>query len=181
MKKAKIAKTVEKEKISDELETYSIKNLLLIVLILVLVFSIFYFITTLVVKSSKQDATTQKNIIEIDSTKITLNHLLDRNEHEYYVLATKESLYNNLGIKTNYVELYDKYINDYSKNTESLKFYKVDLDDALNKNYIGNNTNISDNLEELELSDEVLFKINNGKIDKYFIGSEDILKTLSSL
>ena len=181
MKKAKISKTVKKEKINDATELYSIKNLLLIILIIVLVFSIFYFITTLVVKSSKQDIPTRNNITEIDCTKITLNHLLDRKDQEYYVLVTKESLYNNLGLKTNYIEIYDKYINDYSKKDESLKFYKVDLDDALNKNYIGNSTNISENLEELKLNDEVLFKISDGKIEKYYIGNEDIIKTLSSL
>ena len=180
MKKAKLIKANQKQEINDIQESYSIKNLIKIILILVIVFAVFYFITTLVVKPAK--GTVQNNAVaEIDSTKITLSHLLDRSEEAYYVLVTKESLYNSFNSKINYSEIYDKYISDYSKKEESLPIYKVDLDNALNKNYVSDEFNISDNVNEIKLNDEVLFRIENHKIKDYYVGSEDIVKTLSEL
>ena len=180
MKKAKLIKANQKQDATNAQESYSIKNLITIILILVIVFAVFYFITTLVVKPVKK-ATDNKTITEIDSTKITLNHLLDRSEEEYYVLATKESLYNSFNSKVNYVEIYNKYISDYIKNAESLPIYKADLDNALNKNYISDELNISDNISDIKLNDEVLFRIEDGKIKDYYVGSEEIIKALSQL
>ena len=34
---------------------------------------------------------------------------------------------------------------------------------------------------EIKLNDEVLFKIEDGKIEEYFVGSKDILEELSDL
>ena len=174
MKKAKLARNSKKQE-EKEIETYSIKQLLTIILIVLLVFVVFYIITTFVVKplsSSNNDTTTV-----IDSDKITFNNLLNRKESEYYVLATKASLYNSYGSKVNYIEMYERYISDYSGD---LKFYRIDLDDALNKNYIGDE-NITDDLSKLKVNDEVLFKISDGKIENYYVGSQSIVKALSSL
>lgn len=180
MKKAKIAQANKKEETVEIDESYSLKSLIKIILIIVLVFAIFYFLTTLIAKKSENNNNYNSATI-IDSSKITLNHLLDRSEKEYYVIATKESLYSGLISNANYIEIYNKYIKDYSNSDESLKFYTVDLDDAFNKNYIGDSTNITDDLKNLRLSDEVLFKISNNKIEKYYIGSEQIIKALSEL
>ena len=179
MKTARIRnnnKKEQKEIITEE--EYSMKKMILIISLLIIVFLIFYFITTLVVKPVKQD-NKNNTITEIDSTKITLNHLLDRKESEYYVLATKNSLYKELNV--NYETIYNKYIKDYKKQENALTFYKTNLDDALNKSFSGEETNITDNLQELKLSDEVLFKIKDGKIDGYSVGHNEIVKTLSSL
>jgi len=181
MKKAKIVKKTQNQEINNINDEYSIKTLLLIILIIVLVFTIFYFITSLVVKSSQKVNNKNNTVTEIDSSLITLNHLLDRSTEEYYVLATMGSLYDNFDSKINYMELYDKYINKYNTNEDSLPIYKVDLDDALNKNYVSDKLNISNTLDELSLNDEVLFKINDGRIEKYYVGSEKIIEALSSL
>ena len=176
MKKARIVIENKKEEIKDIEDSYSIKNLLLIILIIVIVFVAFYFITTLVVKPSKQNYSNK--IVEIDSEKIILNQLLNRKETEYYVLAIKESNYTD---QMNYVEIYDKYIKSYISQENSLTFYRADLDDALNKNYISDSYNISDNLEQLKLNDDTLFLIKDSKIESYYIGSSEIVKTLSEL
>lgn len=176
MKKAKLIKTSNKEEKQMEKDSYSLKNLLSIIIALVVVLGIFYFITTLVVKPVKQDDT-NNTITEIDSKKITLNNLLNRKEVEYYVLATKESK----NTHANYSELYNNYINGYNKEEGALSFYNVNLDDALNKNYLSDELNISDDISEIKLNDDVLFKIKNGKIEEYFVGSSDILEALSNL
>lgn len=180
MKKAKLIKNNNQEKKQMENDTYSIKNLLLIIIIISAVFGIFYLITSLIVKPVEQN-NTSNTVTEIDSTKITLNHLLDRNEEEYYVLATKESLYNEYGSKINYSELYNNYITNYSSIEDSLPFYYVNLDDALNKNYLSDELNISNEINEIKLNNEVLFKIKNNEIEEYYVGSSDILEILKNL
>ena len=169
-------KTDKKEEKQIEKDTYSLKSLLSIIVIITIILGIFYFITTLVVHPVEENEVNNA-ITEIDSTKITLNNLLNRKESEYYVLATKES--NNTQV--NYIMLYNNYINEYTKDEKSLPFYNVDLNDALNKNYISEKLNISNEITEIILNDEVLFKVKDGKIEKYFVGSKDILKVLSNL
>lgn len=176
MKKAKLIKMNIKEEKQIEKDTYSLKNLLSITIIIVVILVVFYFITTLVVDPVEEN-NINNTITEIDSTKITLNNLLNRKESEYYVLATKES--NNSQV--NYIMLYNNYINEYTKGDKALTFYSVNLNDALNKNYIGEKLNISNEISEIKLNDEVLFEIKDGKIEKYFVGSKDILQVLSNL
>lgn len=180
MKKAKLIKSNKQEQKPIENETYSIKNLLLIIVIITTVLGIFYLITILVVQPAEEN-NTSNTVTEIDSTKITLNHLLDRKEDEYYVLATKKTLYDEYGSKINYSELYNNYVSSYSSIENSLPFYYVDLDDALNKNYLSDELNISDNISEIKLNNEALFKIKNSQIEEYYVGSSDILETLKKL
>ena len=176
MKKAKLIKNNKKQEVKIEKDSYSLKNFLFIIILLVIILGIFYFITTLVVKPI-DNKNVNSGITVVDSSKITLNNLLNRKENEYYVLATKET--NNSQV--DYKNLYNNYINQYKTKENALTIYNVDLDDALNKNYISNELNITNNLSELKVNDDVLFKIKNNKIKEYFVGSSDILKELSAL
>lgn len=177
MKVAKI-KNNNKKQVEIENEQYSLKNMLIIIITLLVIFGIFYFITTLIVKEPNNE---ENAPVVLDSSKITINQLLNRNNDEYYVIATKESLYESSYMQTNYVELYNNYINSYKQKENSLEFYYIDLDDALNKNYLSDKVNISNNLSELKLNDEVLFKIKGNKIEESYIGKEEIIGKLSSL
>lgn len=180
MKVAKLKKVEEKKQNQVIEEQYSLKKMIIIILVICIVFAIFYFITTLVVKNNKNEETNNE-IVEIDSNKITLGQILDRNEEEYYVLATKESLHLSLDENIDYKNLYDNYISNYKQTENALTVYRVDLDDALNKNYFGEELNITEDLSKIKLNDEVLFKIKNNKIDKYYVGNSKILKTLIGL
>lgn len=175
MKKAKLIKNNKKEQVVEN-DTYSLKKLLLIIIVLSVLFGVFYLITYLLV-DPKEENETDNEIVEIDESLIHLGNLLNRKEKEYYVLATKKSENN----QTNYQELYNQYITKYSENDESLKFYNVDLDNAINKTYIGEELNITNNISEIKLNDDVLFKIKDNKIEKYFVGSKEIIKELSNL
>lgn len=177
MKVAKI-KNIKKEQPVQE-ETYSIKNLIKILIILVLIFGLFYLITIFLVKDKaiKDESSTAV----IDSSKITLNQLLSQNDKEYYVIATKKSLYDSSYIKANYIEIYDEYINKYLQEEDALNFYYVDLDDALNKKYLSDKSNLVNEISDLKINDEVLFKIKNNKIEKTYIGKEKIIDKLSRL
>lgn len=180
MKTAKLKKNKKQEKTNPVENEYSIKNMVTTVTIVAIIFLIFYFITTLVVKPVEDDKSAT-GITEIDSTKITLSNLLNRKESEYYVLATKESLYDNSYNKINYTEMYEGYIDTYNNKENSKPFYRIDLDDALNKVYLGDKLNITDDLSNLKLNNEVLFKIKDGKIESYYVGNSDIIEYLSDL
>lgn len=177
----KVAKLKNKKAINEvEIqESYSIKNLIKIIIILVVIFGLFYLLTSVLVKNRKTD--NQEPISVVDSSKITINQLLNRKEKEYYVLATKASLYNSSYVETNYIEFYNNYISKYKQETDSLQFYYVDLDNALNKKYYGEELNITEDLSKLKLNDEVLFKISDKKIEKTYVGKEKILDKLSRL
>ena len=181
MKAARIRKNNKKEKEKTFEEEYSFKKMSIIIITIIIVFLAFYFITTLVVKQVKDD--NSNNVIsELDSTKITLNHLLDRKEQEYFVLATKKSLYQTSSYSNiDYTEIYNKYIKDYSLKENSIAFYYVDLDDALNRSFISEEINITENIENLRINDEILFKVIGGKINSYYVGNSEIIKALSSL
>ena len=177
MKTARIKKTnKEKEKLTQE--EYSIKKLLILIISITVIFFLFYFITTLLVKP-----TLEKNdsVEQTDSSEISLNHLFDNKETEYYVIAIKNNIKTSSLTNVNYAELYEKYISDYTAKEGALKFYTVELDASINKNYLGEKMNITDNLSELKLNDEVLFKISNGKIAEYYVGKTEIIKVLSNL
>ena len=178
MKVAKIKKSSVKEQPVLE-ETYSIKSMIKILIILLLIFAVFYFVTTFLVKDRKIEGDNSTAVI--DTSKITLSQLLSQKDKEYYVIATKKSLYDSSYIETNYIGLYDEYINKYSQEEESLKFYYVDLDDALNKKYLSTELDITNEVSELKLNDEVLFKIKNNKIEKTYVGKEKIIDKLSRL
>lgn len=182
MKVAKIKETKknEKELVTEE---YSLKQMLKIIIILLIVFGIFYLITSIVVKSRKEDKKAEStNIVEIDKTKILLSDLLSKKESEYYVLATMESKYNTSEYKKiDYNSVYNNYIKSYSSKEGALNFYYVDLDDALNKGFVGTETYIGEDLNNLKLNDEVLFKISSGKIVESYLGNEEIINALSDL
>ena len=180
MKTAKLKKNKKQETTKPVENQYSVKSMIILVVILVVTFIAFYFITTLVVNPVEENNDTN-TITEIDSTKITLSNLLNRKENEYYVLAIKESLYDNSYSKINYTEIYDGYIETYSKIENAIPFYRIDLDDALNKNYLSEELNITEDLSNLKINNEVLFKIKDGKIESYHVGNSDIVKVLSDL
>ena len=176
MKKAKIKKQQQKEIIINE--EYSFKGMIKILLILIAIFGTFYFVTTLLINPKEEN---QNNPVVIDSSKIIMNQLFTRPNEEYYVIAIKESLYGSLYQNTNYTEIYNNYIKKYKSKEKTLPFYYINLDDALNKKYIGEKMNVSDDITKLQLNDEVLFKIKNGKIEKKYVGKDAIIDKLSKL
>lgn len=178
MKVAKIKKISKNEQPVQE-ETYSIKNMIKILIALFLIFVIFYFITTIFIK--EKNINDDNSTAVIDTSKITISQLLSQKEEEYYVIATKKSLYDSSYIQTNYIGLYNEYINKYSQKEDSIKFYYIDLDDALNKKYVTDKLNLVDEISKFEINDEVLFKITDNKIEKTYVGKDKIIDKLSRL
>ena len=174
MKVAKIKKTdkkVEKIEFNEELTP---KKFIITIASILLVLAVFYFITTLVVKpiinSRKSDP------VQFDSSKITMGQLLSRSEKRYYALAVKRS--EHLEMATfNFIELYNSYIESYKKKDNALNVYWIDMDDAFNNAYWGEELDI----KKLIINDDVLFEIAKGKIKKYYVGHSKISEVLAKL
>ena len=103
MKVAKVRKKVKETRVEQQ-ESYSIKGMIKILIILFIIFGAFYLITTVLVKNRGKEEENFTSVI--DSSKIILSQLLNRADEEYYVLATKSSLYSSSYIDTNYINFY---------------------------------------------------------------------------
>ena len=172
MKTARIRKKEEK-KVEIHNEEYSIKSMAKIIIIISVVFCLFYFITTLIVKPVE----TNESEITLSENEILVSQLLSRKDDEYFVLAHKQSLYKNSG----YMDVYNLYIKEYLQKEEILPFYYINLDNALNKKHFSEEMNITSDVAELKLNNEVLFKIKDGQIEKTYEGKEKIIDKLSRL
>ena len=172
----KIKKVEDKKVINEDYdEEFSFKKFIGIIIIILVILGIFYFITTLTAKKQENNVERSNNAV-IDNDMTTIGNMLSKSEADYYVLAYK----NESGKRTN-LDVYNMYIKDIKSNNDSFKIYKVNLSDAMNKSYIGTKNNITDNIEEFKLSDEVLLHIVNNSISESFIGITDISDKLSEL
>lgn len=166
-------KTIKQQPVITD-ESYQFKNLLIIIIVIVVLLVPLYFITKLVVKNNDEDKTvTNTTEAVIQNEKILVGQLFNRPQSEYYVLAYKSD--------NKFITLFDNYISDYTSKEDSLTFYKINLDEGLNKQYIKDETNISDDLNELKLSDTTLIKIKDGKIENYYIGNDDVVEILKEI
>ena len=155
-------------------ENYPAKNMFLIIIIILVLLVPLYFITKLVVNNDNKSETVKEiTPVKIQTEKILVGQLLNRPKTSYYVIAYKQ--------ESKMVNLFNQYISDYKKNEDHLEFYKIDLDDGLNKGYISDTTNITDELKDLKISDTTLFKIVDGKIDSYYIGNTDVVNALKEI
>ena len=156
-------------------DNYQAKNMFIIIIIIVVLLVPLYFITTLVLNNNKEEKqpVTDNNPVEIQTEKILVGQLLNRNNSSYYVIAYNKD--------NKMINLFNQYLDDYKKKEEHLNIYKIDLDDGLNKNYISETTNITDDLKDLKLSDTTLFKIVDGKINSYYVGNNDVIDALKEI
>lgn len=178
MKKIK-QKKIKQQPVTTIDDNYKAKNMFIIIIVMVVLLVPLYFITSIVLNNKqttneKVDSSSENNTtVEIQKEKILVGQLLNRNETSYYVIAYKRDNKMNT--------LFDTYIKDYNKKEDHLQVYKIDLDDGLNKGYIGETTNITDELKSLKLSDTTLFKIEEGKIANYYVGNNDVVEVLKEI
>lgn len=155
-------------------DNYQFKNMVITIIIIVIILIPLYFVTTLVIGNKDENKTVADDkTVEIQSEKILVGQLFNRPNSEYLVLAYKKD--------NKMISIFNNYIDDYKNKNDSLTVYRIDLDDGLNKAYIGDNTNISSDLKELRINDTVLFKIVDGEIDSYYIGNNEVVNYLKEI
>lgn len=163
MKKIKNTKTNKKQQeVSNKLD---LRNILIIFTGILIVFIIFYSLTLLILKKSEKKVEFNNPGIEVKENDIMIHQLLDQKESLYYVLAVND----------NYQELYDGYTG------ELTNLYTINLENAFNKNIIGEEFILAESPRDIKINDTTLFVVENGALKEYYIGHEDVLKYLREL
>ena len=155
-------------------EDFSLIRFISIILVIMIVLGIFFVITTFVAKKPVVKEKTANSVIKTEM--VTISNMLSKKESDYYVLAYK----NEPGKKTN-LDVYEKYVKDITSSNKDFKVYKVNLSDAMNKAYISDINNITDNLAEFKINDEFLLHIVDNKIEESIVGINEISNKLREL
>ena len=169
MKKAKINNSKKNNKKEELVENneISVRMGVITVVILIVIFVGFYFLTDYLL-SKRTNTTVKEPTVTTNTNDITFTNLLKQKESEYYVLAILESDKDN-------TTKYERYAKGLSK------VYYIDMTNSFNKNHIGEETKVGENVKDIVISDTALFHIKGGKIEKYYVGYEDITEYLISL
>lgn len=160
----------EPQLINDE-NSYSSRKFIVVIIIISIVLVGFYFITKFIISNQKEETSVSESVIQSDT--IIFGQLLNRSEEEYYVLAYNDN--------SNLKNIYNNYLETYNQKDDALKVYKINLNDGFNKKFITEDNNITNDINSLTVNDEVLFKIKEGTIDSYKIGSSEISATLKEI
>ncbi len=167
MKKIKETKKKVTQKPVEE-ESINLKSVIKVFIIILVVFVIFYGLTILVLnrqKDKKKNAKHEYNNINIKDNDILATDLLKQKDDLYYVVAIKDNK-----------EIYDLYLNNINT-----PIYNINLDNALNKSILGNETIVTEDLKDLRISDTALFIVENHVITEYYVGQNDVVNKLSTL
>ena len=166
-KKISANKNIKKseKKAETVISNNELKNLLKITLIICGVLLVFYFITILVQNKDNNVNKDSDTTAVIQYSKILAGEILNRSENEYYVLVEKEA---------DYSSLYSPVYNYQQKG--DLKLYTATLDNALNKRYLGEESNFEQRFPIFKES--TLLKIKDNNIVEHYEGVEAILKII---
>ena len=156
--------------INDD-DSFKVKSVFIILVIITIILVSFYFITKYVLEHKKDNTPTVESVI--DREKIMFGQLFSRGDSEYYVIA-----YNESGKSK---DIYNKYITKYNSKDNHIKVYEINLDDAFNKSFVSSKSNIVEDIDNLKVSGDTLFKIKDKKIEEYKEGTSDISSYLKEL
>ena len=106
-----------------------------------------------------------KDVTEIDPNMVMVGTMFDKEEEDYLVLAYDMSDTNN--------SLYAYLASNYY--SSSPKLYYLDLSSGFNSKFIGEKTNISNELNELKFGGPTLLLINKDKIIKSYTTEDEIV------
>lgn len=136
------------------------KSIFKVFIIIVVTLLVFYLLTFLIL-NKKTKFTSNASI---NYTKILAGETFDMNNEEYLVF-----FYNS---KDDEAATYADLVSRYRSKKEHLAIYTVDLDEGLNKKYVGSEDNSSaTNAKELSINGATLVHIKNGKIENYLKSS----------
>ena len=159
-------KDSKKEIINEKNE---IKNLVLLVLCVTIIFFMFYGLTLLIMKKDNGI----KNTNKIDFNQILISHLLNQPDKNYYVLVTIENDQNN--------NTYDSLKEEYYKKEGHKTIYNANLNDPLNKLFVGDTTSLEGNILDFRFDKSTLVEIEDGIVKGIYEGSTDILAKLNDI
>ena len=154
-------------------EKKAVKNFLIILAVVLVCGVAVYFLTRAFVS---KDLFTKKDDDEDKIQEVTTSYdtaivgtMLNRPVKEYYVLVydqVEDNGYNNLGIT---------YKTDHS---DGLPLYYVDLSNTLNKEHVGDTTDVSGSVKDMVFGELTLLRVKDGKITKTITDYDQVIKEL---
>lgn len=159
---------IKQKKVLNE-DMNLVRNIIILLIIVIGISIGIYFLTDNMIKKENKSNDT-KTEIKIDYDIATIGTMFNRVEDEYYVLIySKESDGSNL----------DSVLATYRSSDNYIKTYYVDLDKKVNSYVLGEELNQKpNNSNEVKVKEATLYKINNGKVVKYYGGVENIVNIL---
>lgn len=155
----------------EQTNTDQIKKLIILVLTVTAIFFIFYGITILVLNNdNKKEKSTETHI---DLEKILISQILSQPENDYYVLITIEKDANN--------GTYNSLKEEYYKKENHKKIYLANLNDPMNKSFIGDEISLQGDVKNFRFDKSTLLEIENTTIKSITEGSQDILEKLNNM
>ncbi len=165
-------KRIKRETYHSEEQNEIMRFIWILLIIIALIVGIYLFTRIFVTKDLFKKENSSETITPgtINSSNAIIGTMLNKKEEEYYVMMVDSSLPNAI--------YYTGLLNNYSRNENALKIYYVDLSNELNKKYLGNTNNITEDLESFKVSTNTLIKVKNGKITASYTSEEDLEKVL---
>ena len=172
----KISRKTEKEKKLNRASTVGegneVNKFFIIIAVLMVIIIVFYGISYLVTKKSDKKASDSEATIQY--SEIIIGNLLNREEAEYYVLATRE--------KDAFTSLYLQYLTMYQSKDGALKYYTLNLNSVFNKAFLAENSVFAiTNISDIRFADSTLLKISNGTISENYVGKDAIVAALRAI
>lgn len=165
MKKNKTQKYVTEEQME-------IKKFIFVLLGLLILLVGVYFFTRAFVTKDLHKSTNGVNYSEgkVSYDVVVVGTMLNRPVSEYYVYA-----FSNEDTKSVY---YNTLVSNYSKKEKALQVYYLDIDNALNKDYVdkSNASKSFTTIKDLKLGELTLLKVKDGKVTKYITNEDEIKK-----
>lgn len=170
MAKKSNSKKIESKKINNE---YNMLTLIKIVIVVTVIFLVFYGLTIIIKQDKKNPESENKTPVTIQYNEILIGNIFDQNNDNYYVLIE-----DNDDIQ---VQVYETYLNQYSKKENAKRVYTAKLNNMFNKQYISEEINLSDNIVEFKVSGTTLLEISNKKIVNSYKNKAEIIELLKSI
>ena len=162
----------EKLKKLETEESKTVKKFIIVLLLVIIcIVGVYVFTNTFVTNNKDQDQ--ESNVeVEFNYDKIILGSTFNRPYNEYYVITYKSSDENAYSLS--------EVITTYKQKEDAIKIYFADLDDYMNQEFydVENVNKKATMASELKVGDYTLIKINDGSINKYIEGINNITKEL---
>lgn len=172
-KNKKIEKNVKKE-IESKDNSNEVKSLLIITIVVLLFLGLFYLLTVVILddksESKKDDEETAE--VEIQFDEILIGTSFSVKDDEYFVLYYE---FENEDVSSELNSL----VSNYRVSKEQPYLYTVNMSDALNSFASSDKSNIDvDKASELKINGPTLIRFEDGKVDEYIEGIDDITEKL---
>jgi hypothetical protein len=174
MKKARLSKQISKNENKNVEENFSVKASIITGILMLGALVGFYFLTDKILENKKKEEENNQETISYNVRKdndVNFSDIGNIKDKSYYLLIDKADDESNT--------MYDIYINSLKYSKYSTNFYYVDLGKEENKNLLDKKSNLKD-FKDLKVSDTTLIYVNEGKIDKTYVGSEKIIEHLGT-